>query len=367
MIDQEPARAIINRANSDQWPPHSAPPDPGFGTALGAGAWLEHDARTIPAALLGPRRIWRNPALWDETERFASLEVWQPAQATGWFPLDWLRRLKQWTLDLAAVRTPFALPWSPAWHEVGGTQAQAADNGCIVTLTDGTTVEIQGMAPLGPLDVAAINLRALSDVARIGDFRVDAIRHRRPGVDPHGSQGPVWKADGLLRPQHLERLVDRELSLVVANTEWGPLARAVPPGWVEHRNSQPFAGRLGGAIIPDIGAGKVPNFLGLAVDITDLQIERWINWAEISAPGPSPTARRWLARNMRGYERDTDRPATLPTRIRVRESGTGHKILESNGDLAGFAAHGVTPANCGDLAAGILTFGRLTVTAGLDA
>lgn len=371
MYDQTPARAVVEFSDVTNWPPTSAPPQYSIRTAFREGSWAEFQGRNAK----GTRRLFRNPAgdLWYQPARYGSIREWQPAKATGWFLFDWLRQLKQWDFDMAANRTPLVIPWDPSWREAGGTQAQAADNGCIVILADGTSYEIQGMAPLSDLDIAGINARCLQPVARRGDYRCDGITHRRPGVTPHGSQGPVWKGDGLLRPEHLERFVPGlELSYVLPNTEWGPKARAVAPGWVEHRNSQPFAGRMGGAIIPDVGPGKVPNFCGLALDITDAEIERWINWCETDPDGISPSGRRHLAQNWRGYETDADRPTTLGTRIRVRESGTGQAILESVGDsdpttAAAWAIHGVTAKNAGGIGRGIYRFGRLVVTAGFPA
>lgn len=371
MTDQAPARALVEKSSSRNWPPFNEPPTNTLGTSLHAGAWVEHDERALSAADRGERRIWRNPDqtygdMWNQPGRFGSILQWQAKRASKALP-GWLRQLRQYALDLDACRTPLVLPWGARWREVGGTQAQAADNGCIVTVADGTSYEIQGMAPLSDWDVFQINLRVGAEVARRGDYRVDAITHRRPGVTPHGSQGPVWKADGLLRPQHLAGFVPgAELALVLPNVEKGPKARAVPPGWVELTTAQPFAGRTGGAQIADVGTGTVPNFCPFGVLIDDRGIEAWLTHLDTNYPsdGIPAAKRRNLIRNLRGYETDASKPPEPPTTLRCRENGTGVAIVESNGDLAGFAAQGVTPTNCGVLLRDLWLFATPIVTKG---
>lgn len=378
VLDQTPAQAVTLWGDADNWPPTNRAPSYTLGTSLGEGAWPEHDLRTTPLTERGERRIWRNPDqsngdLWYQPGRFGTILEWQPKKATGWFLAEFFRQLKQFALDMDAVRRPLVIGWGRKWREVGGTQGTHVDNGAIVIGLDGTSFEIQGMVPCSAWDIAQINGRCLAGqgvaYARLGDYRVDGISHRRPGITPHGSQGPVWKADGMLRPEHLDRFVPSlELSIVLPNTEWGPTARAVPPGWVEHPNSQPFASRMT-VRIPDMGPGKVPSFTGLAVDVTNDGIDAWLRWLAVEFPGDGidPERRRTFACNLRGWAWDASKPKTLATRIRVRESGTGGKILESTGDLADWAVRSVTPANAGQLGRGLLRFGLLTVTDGLPA
>ena len=177
----------------------------------------------------------------------------------------------------------------------------------------------------------------------------------------------VWKADGLLRPEHLAGFVPGvELALVLPNVQKGPKAKAVPPGWVELKEANPFAGRTGGAVIDDVGPGTVWNFCPFGVLINDRAIEAWLVHLDTNYPGDGiPAAkRRNLIRNLRGYETDATKPAEPPTTLRCRENGTGDAIIESNGDLAGFAAQGVTPTNCGALLRDLWLFATPIVTRG---
>ena len=116
----------------------------------------------------------------------------------------------------------------------------------------------------------------------------------------------------------------------------------------------------------------VPSFTGFALVGTDADIDAWLTSRRTDEGPPADDleqARRWFAINLRGWVADVDRPATLATRIRSSETGTGQKILESEGDLnpdtaIEWAALGVTATNCGHLGDGILDYLTMTVTDG---
>lgn len=387
-IDQAPARAIERFGSSTNWPPHNRPPAMSLGTVFREGSWPIHRTATVARKDLGELVLWRNPDgasgdLWDITGQ--GIPEWRPnlKPVGGWF----LREIRQYFADLqarqAANRVPLRLPWGKKWKTPGGTQGQSADNGVIIELANGDRYEIQGLArieqgPAGALTIAGINFRAGAPVAAYGHYRCDGISLIRKGADEskvRGSQGPKSKVNGLLGPAFCREFIPNfEARLVLPNVEFGPRARAVPPGWVEHPlPGQPYA-NSGGVTYPEGPDPRmVPCFTGLCLVGTDADIERWLSsrWIiEGNSAHNIEDARRWYARNLRGWVTDADRPATIATRIRVSETGTGEMILESEGDLdpdtaVEWAVLGVTAANCWHLGDGLLDYLTLTVTDGL--
>ena len=172
----------------------------GIGFTLGHGSWSVVQAPAKPTAW---RTFWRAPVTtptegdwWSSRGRFGTIPQWFPAP-TG---LPWL----DIPAALGALRTALVLPWDRSWTEVGGTQAQSADNGMIVVMPDGTRYEFQGMAPLGMVGAVAANIRTFwSGLPAPDHYRIDGVYWSGSGQAPQGSQGPWSKLDGLMRPDWL--------------------------------------------------------------------------------------------------------------------------------------------------------------------
>lgn len=343
------AEALIRYGSLKSWP--DGTPDYDIGTRFDMCSWpvwdqqLDQGTSTI--------RIWRNPDfsrgdIWYEPKRFGTIEVWKGKKATGFFPLDYFRQLKQWQLDLEAARKPLIIPWGKGWRGDEGIE----DNGVIVKAVDGTSYEILGLHKLGAASAGLINLRLLADprfpFAYPDDYRCDFVRHRRPPghknpTQPVDTQGPQWREDGLLTPAHLKGMVDSELRLMIFNPSFGPDAKPYPPGWTEHPKSKiPFAKNIKRE--PGSTDKSVDCYQPFGFRITDAGIEAWLK----SLKDPSlDEARRWFARNLRGYASDAQEPKTIKSTMRVCASGSGTKLLES----VGWAnpRHRVEWAQCGIL------------------
>jgi len=379
---QQPAVALTQRPNYDNWPPFNKPPSYTIGFTLVEGSWPKFPGydKTIATSF---RRLWRSPhttpgggALWDQPGRYGTIPEWIPQKATGWFLFDFFRQLKQYSLDLEAARRPLIIPWSPKWVTPGGTQIDK-DNGVIIELGGGKMYGIQGMRQVNVTDIIAINARCLAPVASEGDWICDGVGLWIPGGPPAvGSQGPKAKHDGLIEPKFFSEFIPNiEVRLVIFNAEYGRNSRAVPPGWVEHPlPGQPYAD-LGGVTLPE-GPNEwmIPCYTGFALDISDAQIEAWLNDLDRRGLGKSAIyreSRRWFARNLRGYVNDVNRPTQLKTRVRASETGTGVHILESTGALepttrAQLAARDIVAgADAGGIGLDLLKFGKWVVTDGL--
>lgn len=314
--------------------------------------------------------VWPNPdfgTVAGNPARFGTIAEWKPKKATGWFLFDWLRQLKQWELDLAAIRTPFLLPWGNGWGGPGGTQPESPDNGMMIdTKQDGSEgIEILGLArlednPIGQVKVWQINQRALAPVAAVGHYRVDSIAWRKPGIPKHGSQGPMGKRDGLMRPAYLAGPSTEPLRVVGYNVQFGPKATAAPGGWPEHPlPGQPYANN-GGVTLPEGPDPRmIPSYQGFRLEITDAEIGRWLDGE--AATGKLRQSMRQYAENLRG---DGKRVT-----LRVAETGTAVPIIESSGTLepterAAWAAVGInTDDDAARLGRNILRAGRLVEAA----
>ncbi len=343
--------AFVRKGARGNWPPTNNPPSYSIGFTLGHGSWPEWEARNATMKV----RMWRNPNpspdgsyIWDEPARYGSIAEWKPKKAKGWFIHPFFRDLKQWQLDIDAVRTPLPLPWGKNWCGPGGTQSTSSDNGMIVNIDAERSYEILGLAPLSVTDVAQINARALAPVASLGDFRCDGIAARAPGIRPHGSQGPLWKRDGLLRPDDLSRPWTEPKRLVAFNVDWGPKATAAKGGWVEHPEDRPpYEG------VPESGhADLIPCFTLFRLDITDADIEAWIESEGVHDRNLAESM-RWFARGSRSQG------------WRLAESGTGVPFIESTGGVvpserSAWAARGITDeATANRLGRNLLRFGTL--------
>lgn len=338
---RDQAEALIRYGSSTSWP--DGTPDYDLGTRFDKCSWpvwdqkMDGGTRTV--------RLWRNPDLsapgmWDEPIRYGTIEEWipKPKKASGFFLFQFLKDWRQAQLNLEAIataaRTPLRIPWGQGW---GGDQG-TTDNGIIINCTDGTSYEILGMQPLGAIGAATLNARVLADpnnpVAFPDDFRCDFVRHRRPPghpspSQPRDTQGPQWRADGMLTPDHVTRMCPTEFRLVIFNTSFGPTAKAFGDGWTEHKGSTP-------AYNPEIKREpgstdkSVDCYQPFTFDITDAQIEAWIANASPETAHLA-SARRWYARNLRGYFSDADKGSNTYSSMRVCVSGTGRKILESVG------------------------------------
>lgn len=382
-IDQAPARVLMDRPDADNYPPTRLPSRRSIGIMTKAGSWPRRNGAD-PRVATTSRIVWRSAqavpgggAAWDQPGRYGTIPEWMPAQASGWFLFPWLRQLKQWSLDMEANARPLVVPWVPGSVEPGGTQPETADNGCIVLLTGGRSLEIQGLRPVNASDVFLINLRG--GKAALGHFTCDAVSLRTPGAIARGSQGPKWKGDGLIGPEYLTRFVPAfEARLVGYPISYGPGASYVAPGWPEHplptwyfNTPAPFG--------PGPGPDRLPSFCGFALDITDAAIEAWL--AHLRDTGRRKSvryeeARRQFARNLRGWQTDADAPKAdtkRPTRVRLAESGSGRHGLESEGTLEETAAalfaksDVVTEADGWELGDELLEFGEWVVTDGLPA
>lgn len=359
------ADAFLKYGSADSWPPVNRAPSMSLGVALGHGSWPIWPGWD-PTRATQTIRVWRNPDtsngdLWWQPARFGTVDVWKPAQATGWFLFDFLRQVKQYGLDLEAVRRPAILPWGPNWTGAGGTQAASSDNGLLIdTVKSGQSGwEIQGLAPLNAWDVALINARALAPVARIGDYRCDGLYLRSPKSKPHGSQGPWSKRDGLMRPDYLTGPSTMPLRVVVFNAACGSKATPAPGGWVEHREDrQPYPGHK---VTLPLGNDPrmVPPWQGFRIEISNEDISRWLDSEAVA--GRLRESMRQFAENLRG---DGKRVT-----LRVAESGTGDPIIESSGaieptDRAAWAAAGVdTPELGWKLGRNLFRFARLVEAA----
>lgn len=300
----DPARILTNFGDPAAWPNGRA--DLTLGTRFDSCSWPIWSER-----LDQPNRhitLWRNPQHLDSPGRWHGVDEWarKPGQTA-----------RQW----AAV--PLRVPWGNGWGGDGGT----SDNGCIVELTDGTRLEIQGLSPVNIVDAVLINLRAGKTVARTSHYRADCVVHRRPGVEPKSAMGPKWRSDGLLRPDHLRQLIVEELALTVFPLQFGPNGRAVDGGWVESPGAKiPFR-----TDVKRAGDDErlFPCFQGFRVDILDAEIEAWIS--AVKTPANLVESRRWFARNLRGYTTDADRPTAPRATMRATMSGTGSTNINSVG------------------------------------
>jgi hypothetical protein len=340
------AQAFINKGARGNWPPLNNPPSFSIGFTLGHGSWPEWSAKNATTTV----RLWRNPNgdLWDQPARYGTIGVWRPriARPQWW---DFLRQLEQYRNDLTAIRTPLMIPWGRGWSGAGGTQAASSDNGCIINIDADRSYEIQGLAPLNAADVLQINARALAPVASIGDYRCDGIAARAPGVRPHGSQGPWWKRDGLLRPEDLSGPWREPKRLVAFPVAYGASARAAAGAWVEHKGAIPAYEGLPPEGHPDL----IPCGTRFLLDITDYQIEQWIMGEGVDTL--LADSMRWFAKGLRSQG------------MRLMESGTGVPFIESTGgtvpaERSAWAARGITDeVTANRLGRNIWRYGKLRV------
>lgn len=350
MTDQA-AAAFVHWGSLDHWTGTRTRPLDGIGITLGHGSWPiwhQDDATTT-------LRVWPNPAHWDEHARFGTVPAW--ALRTGHATPG--GRL---TPDRAARSNPAVIPWNPSWSGAGGTQWERADNGVIVAMRDGTAWTIQGSRPGHIADAIAITARTLrlegwalrAAVTKPGDMVADAIRHIAPGITQRGSQGPISKLDGLLRPHHLAGPWGHPVRLVGFNVAHGPGATAAPGGWVEHpgRGERARAGGLPVALPEGPDPRMVRPFTLLRLDISDQGIDAWLDAEGVTDP-VLRTSKAWFAVGLR------DRG------MRLAETGTGSPILESSGGInpaerQAWADRGIrTDHDARTLGAGLFTHGRL--------
>ena len=175
---------------------------------------------------------------------------------------------------------------------------------------------------MGRIKIAQINQRAMAPVASFGHFWCDGVGRRVPGLVGTGSQGPIWKRQGLMRPNYLAGPVDDCIRTVIYNA-------------VRHRRD-PRTQRLGRAPRPrqpyrnhpvTLPMGNdprmIPCYQGWRLVISDSQIQAWLDWS--GATGVLRESKWWLAVNLRG----DGRRATM----RAAESGTGWPIFESSGGV----------------------------------
>ena len=391
-IDQTPAIAWVEKGSYDNHPPHNKPPSLSMDVFLEHGSWTVLRQALIPPAEETLLVLWRTPDatgvvgdLWTLMAQNSGVKEWVPEKASGWFLFDFFRQIKQYQLDLEANRRPLILNWGQKWRTPGGTQMQSPDNGCIVMLPNGDRYEIQGLARInddvgGFFTIAGINARAAASVAAVGHYRCDGISFIKAGQDEtkvRGSQGPKSKLNGLIGPRYFREFIpDFEARYVLPNVAFGPKAKAVPPGWVEHpKPGQPYADQ-GGVIYPE-GNNKdmVPCYTGSCLLWTDAKIQEWLDWLELPTVEGVPAkkvrqARYSWAINVRGWKTDADEPPPekRKTRIRLSESGTGVGGFESEGVMdpataAEFAKMGVVPGV--QIGRGALRFAKMWITAGL--
>lgn len=337
------ANAFLNWGSYKHWTGEQTEPLDGIGITLGHGSWPVWAARDATTQL----RVWPNPELWDQPGRYGTVPAWNVG---GRFTSDPLRR-----------RYPAAIPWDAAWSGAGGTQAHASDNGLIVEYGDGTAWTLQGTRPGHAFDGAAIAARCsrwwppnFAAPYRPGDMIADAIRWVAPGVPQRGSQGPISKLDGLLRPEHLAGPWGRPVRLVGFNVAHGPGAKAVAPGWVEHPRAgqRAASGGLPVALPEGDDPRMVRPFTLFRLDITDDDIMRWLDDQNIT-DGVLRTSKGWFAQGLR------DRG------MRLAETGTGQPILESSGGVnpderQRWADRGIrTDRDARELGAGLFRYGTL--------
>lgn len=335
------AQILVEFGDASAWP--DGRPNTTLGTRFNSCSWPIWSER-----LDQPNRhitLWRNPQHLDSPGRWHGVD-------------EWARKPGQTDREWAAIS--LKVPWGNGW---GGDQG-TSDNGCIVELADGTRLEIQGLSPINIIDATLINLRAGKTVARTSHYRADCVVHRRPGVEPKSAMGPKWRSDGLLRPDHLRQLIVEELALTVFPLQFGPTGRAVDGGWVESPGAKiPFR-----TDVKRAGDDErlFPCFQAFRLEILDAEIEAWIS--AVKTPASLVESRRWLARNLRGWAADTDRPATPRPTMRATMSGTGSTNINSVGDRnprvkAQWAACGVTSdAIARKLGDRILEHGELVAT-----
>lgn len=340
----------------------------GLGITLGHGSWPIQPGWDKTRAT-GNIVVWPNPDVGTVREnpgRFGTIAEWKPKRATGWFLFDFFRQLKQFALDLEAIRTPLLVPWGPGFSGAGGTQPESPDNGVLIdTKADGSEgIEIQGLAPIednlvGRIKIAQINQRAMAPVAAIGHFWCDGVGRRAPGVIGTGSQGPIWKRQGLMRPNYLAGPVDDCIRTVIYNAQFGTGATHARNGWVEHPEArQPY--RNHPVTLPMGNDPRmIPCYQGWRLVISDSQIQAWLDWS--GATGALRESKWWLAVNLRG----DGRRATM----RAAESGTGWPIFESSGgvqldELAAWRGRGLKDEPTANaLGAGLFDFGQLVEAA----
>ena len=115
--------ALINYGAIDCWTKPGTRVT-GIGITLGHGSWPIQPGWDKTRAT-GHIVVWPNPDVGTVREnpgRFGTIAEWKPKQATGWFLFDFFRQLKQFALDLEAIRTPLLVPWGPGFSGAGGTQ-----------------------------------------------------------------------------------------------------------------------------------------------------------------------------------------------------------------------------------------------------
>lgn len=339
------AEAFLKYGSIDCWPPKNGGPITGIGITLGHGSWPVYQAPAKPKAW---RLFWRNPDgdLWDQPGRFGTIESWFP-KMTGMWWVDFPK-------TMTALRSPLVVPWDPAWTEVGGTQSASADNGIIIELPDGTAYELQGMAKLNVATAAHVNARTFFSGAPTAEhYRIDGVFFRNGRNKPQGSQGPWSKSDGLMRPNWLRGPWPGPVRLVGYNVQFGPTATAVKGARVEHpKAEQPY--RNHPVTLP---MGNDPRMIPCGqlfkLDITDAEIEKWLDVEKVPPNSQLRVSKRWFAIGLRDHG------------MRLSETGTGFPILESSGganpvEKAEWAKYGVnTEADANRLGAGVFAHGRL--------
>lgn len=303
----------------------------GIGFTLGHGSWPVYEAPAKPSQW---RTVWRAPVTtptegdwWASRGRFGSIPQWFPAP-TG---LPWL----DWPASIAATRWALILPWEPSWREVGGTQAQSADNGCIIVMPNGSRYELQGMAKLG-LSATAANFRTFfSGLPAPDHYRIDGVYWSGSGQAPQGSQGPWSKLDGLMRPDWLAGPWPGPVRLVGFNPQFGFGATAVKGARVEHVHAEQREQWVRDILPTGNDPRMIPCGQRFKVDITDDQIEQWLDAEGIPQNATLRASKRWFAIGMRTHG------------MRLSETGTGDPILESSGgvnptEAAAWKARGVS-------------------------
>lgn len=231
-------------------------------------------------------RVWRRPVFRDEPARWLGVTEWVPKKASGWFLFDFLRGLKQWEYDLAAYRTPAILDYDPrVMKQADGTDGVLCIDDDATGLNGTETLNLRRLD--NEVQVAEINAALLGTYAKIGDYVVDKMIRRndstRKVMKSHGFRGVgSSRKDGVVRAQWIaDAFIPSAISMAAVMIQFGAGATfRFPAGGVEHplgtdRNQHGIdsTGTYPQGNVPSM----VPHGSRFALDITDVEIENWLD------------------------------------------------------------------------------------------
>jgi len=228
-----------------------------------------------PESDLYAGRLWNDasnrPGNFNLTFEGYTYPVYHTADATGEYPVE-----TTWQTNIDGKE----IPWNPSWQPAFGTDAQ-------VILLDSVNGYEWNLWQVAFRDgrVLATNGNLVQEGVDPGDGSSPGnYWFKENGFRPSRGVGIQYLAM-LVRPEEIEQgRIEHALSMPIINTD-GEFF--VPPATkLEH---------------PDHPAGGIPEGMRFAIDVTDAEIEAWVEGLPDELPEKTKQAARIIARALRNY------------------------------------------------------------------